>query len=120
MPKKQNVKETAELSIEETGVILKPVKVVVTRKHCLLPHSIELRKNRNGIVIGARTEDWRHVQTIGATTIEEIFRETGHEIPAAPEAEFEINISPFTGEIVAIRPKTKEIPAEASERENVM
>jgi hypothetical protein len=87
---------------------VQPVKVTVTRDHCLLPHSIELRKDENGFIIDARTEDWRHVYTIGAKTVEEIFREVGYEIPADHEIELEIIISPYTGEVIAIQPKKAE------------
>jgi hypothetical protein len=108
MPRKQADKtaEEEQSAPPETATTLLPVKVTVTRAHCLTPHSIELRKNDAGLVTLARTEDWRHIYTIGAKPIEHIFAEAGHDVPASDETELEIVISPYTGEIVAIQPKS--------------
>lgn len=84
----------------------KQVKLSIKREHCQTPHSVELRKDENGIVIDARTEDHNHIYTIGAKTVENLFAESGVEIPANDADEFEIVFSP-AGEIVVIQPKTE-------------
>ncbi len=71
----------------------------------ITPHSIERQKNDEGIVIDARTEDWRDIHPIGAKMVKSIFAEVGHQIPATDETELEIVFSAYKGEVVAIQPK---------------
>lgn len=114
MPKKKEEAkpETAVVSVENTEPIVQAIVVAVRRAHCLTPHSIELRKDENGNVVDGRTEDWNHIYTVGAKTIEHLFAEAGHPIPANDADELEMVFSPFTGELIAIRPKRVE-PAPA-------
>lgn len=109
MPKKTKIEAPeTEPTSEEQAAVVKAVTVIVRREHCITPHSIELRKNDDGIVIDARTEDWKHIYTIGAKTVEAIFAEVGHEIPVNDTDELEIVFSPYNGEVVAIQPKAPE------------
>ncbi len=115
MPRKSKIEQPAKAV--ETAQENIPVIVTVGREHCLTPHSIELRK-KDGIVVDARTEDQRHIETIGAKTIEQIFREVGYDIPADDKTRLEIVISPHNGEIVAIQPQSKQAPAEDKTEES--
>lgn len=101
MAKKKS--DTAEIDTIETPQPSR-VSVTIRREHCLLPHSIELRKDDAGLIIAARTEDWRHTYTIGAKTVADVFTEVGHEIPSNNDDLFRIVFSPFNGEVVAIEP----------------
>lgn len=101
--------EITPIAEETKSVKLEPVTVVIKREHCLTPHSIELRKNKDGIVIDARTEDWQHIYTIGAKTVEQILAETGVAVPDSDETELVIKFSPANGEVISVEPKVAEI-----------
>lgn len=101
MPRKQKTEETKP-------EVPKIVTVAIRREHCLTPHSIELRKNSDGLVIDARTENWEHTYTIGAKTVETLLRESGGAVPDTEQIELIIKISPNTGEIISVEPKPSE------------
>ncbi len=105
------VPETQSVSIKVTDTATEPVVVAVSRAHCATPHSVELRKNESGLFTGGRTEDWNHTWTIGAKTVEHLFAEAGHPVPANDTDQFELVFSPYTGELMAIRPKLEETSA---------
>jgi hypothetical protein len=107
MPKKTK-KEEETAAIETGAKPLEPVAVTVSHEHIAEPHSIELRRDGEGLVIDARTEDWNHVYTVGAKTVENILRESGAELPTGDE-EMQITFSPHNGEVVAVQRKKKTV-----------
>lgn len=108
MPKKKDELEEIQPEIDNSKPTT-PVKVVVKREHCLSPHSIELRKDDDGMIIDARTEDFQHTETIGAKLVSTILGESGVAVPDTDEIELEISFSPFNGEVIAIAVKPPEV-----------
>lgn len=82
---------------------LLPVEVTITAEHVAGPHAIELRR-KEGIVVEARTEDFRSTETVGAKTIENILREAGVELPTGDQ-ELVIKFSPHNGQMISVEAK---------------
>ena len=90
---------------EEQEKELTPVEVTITAEHVAGPHAIELRR-KDGVVVEARTEDFRSTETVGAKTVENILREAGAELPV-DDQELVIKFSPYNGEIISVGPKAE-------------
>lgn len=106
-------KPTEKIETEtDNSKIVEPVLLTIKRSHCIEPHSIELRRDEEGFVIDARTEDPKHIETIGAKTVAEILAENGAAIPDTEEQDLQIKFSPHNGAIISIEPK----PAEETEK----
>lgn len=79
----------------------KPIIVTAKREHFAAPHAVEI--NRDGETItGIRLINQTETEIIGATTIEEIVRANGGEIPAGGNDTLEIKFSPRTGTVMSI------------------
>ena len=93
---------------EDNSKQLEPVLLTVKRSHCIEPHSIELRRDDEGFVTDARTEDRKHIETIGAKTVADILAENGSAVPETDDFALVIKFSPHNGEIISIEPKSAE------------
>lgn len=98
-------KKTVEEPETDNAKQLDPVLLTIKRNHCIEPHSIEIRRDEEGFVTDARTEDRKHIETIGAKTVADILAENGSAVPETDDTALVIKFSPHNGAIISIEPK---------------
>jgi hypothetical protein len=119
MPKKKANKDAVQpLAAQTEPEELKPVTLRVSRKHIMTPHSIEIRRLGTERVVEVRTEDHRHIETMGAKTVLQILEENGAgTLLKTGDQQLEIAFSPLNGDIISILPfKGEDKPASGGKK----
>src|SRR4051812_5597987 len=102
--KKKEDAKAPETDNTDDPIALEPVLLTVTAEHVATPHGIELRRKGGEFVVDARTQDFASTETVGATTVENVLRNAGANLPDGEE-QLVISFSPHNGEVIAVLPK---------------